>query len=155
MGFRLNQKTVEAVSSFYKLPEEQVRSLALQYGFVPRRLDDDRIEVRDRFYTPIPLPTGGEELVVFEWDSVEYVDEGRKMKLPSQLKPNVAKTICDQLGITQAQLEEAQANILLVPQETEEGYVFDAAYLLMVPVRGHIEQVVVTRDDLVEEEDGK
>lgn len=66
----------------------------------------------------------------------------------------VAKTIYDRFGLSEAQLKEAQANILLIPKETKEGFVFDSAYLLMVPVRGHLEQVVVTSDEL-EEEDGK
>lgn len=77
------------------------------------------------------------------------------MKLPRQLKPEIAKRICDHFGISEAQLEAAQANILLVPKQKEEGCVFDGAYLLMVPVRGHLEQVAVTRDDLVNEKDDK
>lgn len=77
------------------------------------------------------------------------------MKLPRPLKPEIAETICKEFGINRAKLEEAQTNILLVPKQTDEGFVFDGAYLLMVPVRGHLEQVAVTRDDLVDEEDDK
>lgn len=78
------------------------------------------------------------------------------MKLPRPLKPNVAETLCKQFGISEAHLSEAEADILLVPTKTEkEGFVFDGAFLMMIPVRGHLEQVVVTRDELVEEEDDK
>ena len=77
------------------------------------------------------------------------------MKLPRPLKPNVAETICKRLGISRAQLDEAQTNIILFPKETEKGSVFDGAFLMMIPVRGHLEQVVVTCDALVDEEDDK
>ena len=78
------------------------------------------------------------------------------MKLPRPLKPNVADTICKQFGISEAQLAGAEADILLVPTKTEkEGFVFDGAFLMMIPVRGHLEQVVVTCDALVDEEDDK
>lgn len=78
------------------------------------------------------------------------------MKITHQLKPEVAKTICDHFGISEAQLSEVEADILLVLTETEkEGFVFDGAFLMMIPVRGHLEQVLVTRDELVEEEGGK
>lgn len=78
------------------------------------------------------------------------------MKLPRPLKPEIAETICKQLGISEAQLAGAEADILLVPTKTEkEGFVFDGAFLMMIPVRGHIEQVVVTRNELVDEEGDK
>lgn len=74
------------------------------------------------------------------------------MKLPRPLKPKVAETICKRLGISRAQLDEAQTNIILFPKETEGRSVFDGAYLMMIPVRGHLEQVLVTRNELVDEE---
>lgn len=77
------------------------------------------------------------------------------MKIPRQLKPEVAKTICKEFGITETQLADAEADLLLIPTETDKGCVFDAAYLMMIPVRGHLEQVVVTSDALVDEEDDK
>lgn len=78
------------------------------------------------------------------------------MKLPRPLKPEIAEAICKQFGISEAQLSEVEADILLVPTETEkEGFVFDGAFLMMIPVRGHLEQVVVTSDALVDEEDDK
>ena len=75
MRFRLNPQTAKAVSDFYKLPEETVRALTLDFGIVPKPIDDDRIECKVRFFTSIPTPTGDEELVVFERDSVEGVDD--------------------------------------------------------------------------------
>lgn len=77
------------------------------------------------------------------------------MKLPRPLKPEVAKKICDHFGISEAQLADAETDIILFPKETEKGSVFDGAFLMMIPVRGHLEQVLVTRDDLVDEEGGK
>ena len=78
------------------------------------------------------------------------------MKLPRPLKPEIAEAICKQFGISEAQLSEVEADILLVPTEREkEGFVFDGAFLMMIPVRGHLEQVVVTSDALVDEEDDK
>lgn len=78
------------------------------------------------------------------------------MKLPHRLKPEIEKTICKEFGITETQLADAEADLLLVPTKTEkEGFVFDGAFLMMIPVRGHLEQVVVTRDELVEEEGDK
>ena len=77
------------------------------------------------------------------------------MKLPRPLKPTVAETICKRLGISRAQLADAETNIILIPKETKKGSVFDGAYLMMISVRGHLEQVLVTRDELVEEEGGK
>lgn len=77
------------------------------------------------------------------------------MKLPHRLKPEIEKTICKEFGISETQLADAEADLLLIPTETDKGCVFDAAYLMMIPVRGHLEQVVVTSDAIVDEEDDK
>lgn len=77
------------------------------------------------------------------------------MKLPHRLKPEIEKTICKEFGISETQLADAEADLLLIPTETDKGFVFDGAFLMMIPVRGHLEQVVVTRDALVDEEDDK
>ena len=78
------------------------------------------------------------------------------MKLPRPLKPKVAEAIRKQLGISEAHLEAATSEIILVPKVSEkEGFVVNGAFLLLIPVRGHLEQMMVTRDDLVDEEGGK
>lgn len=73
-----------------------------------------------------------------------------------RLKPEIAKRVCEYFGVAEAQLKAAQVDFLLVPKQSEEeGFVFESAYLLMLPVRGHLEQVAFTRDEIDVEEDDK